>query len=171
VRPRATGPQDSLTDRAGATAQPARGAINTSGMQPSSQGFIFPVPNPVVTTEFGERNFAQAFHTGIDLAQKNYTTVLAAADGVVLKRELAVPSDESQSYGMLVVIGHSPTLTTLYAHLDDKKYAPAVKPGDRVKRGQIIGYIGMTGLTSGPHLHFEVLVNGEPRNPRQYLPR
>jgi murein DD-endopeptidase MepM/ murein hydrolase activator NlpD len=129
------------------------------------------VPNPVVTTEFGDATFAESFHRGLDLAQKLYTPVIAAADGIVLQSGLAVPGNPSQSYGMRVVIAHSPTLSTLYAHLDDTRQVPTVKAGDRVKRGQIIGYIGMTGITSGPHLHFEVHVSGEALNPRLYLPK
>jgi len=150
---------------------PLPGSVQTASLQPSSFGLIWPVTNPVVTTEYGEATFAESFHRGIDLARDQYTPVFAAADGIVLQSGLAVPGKPSQSYGMRVVIGHSPTLSTLYAHLDDTKMRPLVKEGDRVKRGQIIGYIGLTGITSGPHLHFEVQVSGEQKNPRNYLPR
>jgi murein DD-endopeptidase MepM/ murein hydrolase activator NlpD len=146
-------------------------AIQTAGLQPSSYGLIWPVANPVVTTEFGDSTFAESFHRGIDLAQNLYTPVLAAADGIVLLSGLAVPGEPSRSYGMRVVIAHGTTLATLYAHLDDTRQTATVKAGDRVKRGQIIGYIGMTGITSGPHLHFEVQVSGEAKNPRLYLPK
>ncbi|NCV01802.1 MAG: M23 family metallopeptidase, partial [Proteobacteria bacterium] len=61
-------------------------------------------------------------------------------------------------------------LATLYAHLDNRGMPPVVKEGQVVRRGQVLGYIGMTGLTSGPHVHFEVLVNDQPINPRKYLP-
>jgi murein DD-endopeptidase MepM/ murein hydrolase activator NlpD len=132
---------------------------------------MWPVPNPVITTEFGERNFAQPFHTGLDMAQDEYTPIRAAADGIVLKQGLAVPGNRSASYGMMIVIGHGTTLSTLYAHLEDKRLLPLVKQGDKVSRGQVIGYIGMTGITSGPHLHFEVRINDEPKNPRLYLPK
>jgi murein DD-endopeptidase MepM/ murein hydrolase activator NlpD len=147
------------------------GSVNTSTLQPSAYNMQYPVGNPVVTTEWGERTFAQNFHTGIDLAQQSRTPVLAASDGVVLEAGLAVPGKPDQSYGMMVTIGHGNNLSTLYAHLDVGAYAPTVKAGDRVKRGQIIGYIGMTGITSGPHVHFEVRENGQPQNPRKYLPR
>ena len=153
------------------TVAPLPGSVKTGALAPSSAGLIWPVVNPVVTTEFGESTFAESFHRGIDLAQHLYTPVLAAADGIVLQSGLAVPGKPSQSYGMRVVIGHSPSLATLYAHLDDAKSPPVVKAGDRVKRGQIIGYIGLTGITSGPHLHFEVQVGGEAKNPRNYLPK
>ena len=132
--------------------------------------FTWPVVNPVVTTEFGEPTFAQSAHSGIDLAQRRLAPVLAAADGIVLACGLAVPGDPAQSYGMLVVIAHTRTLATLYAHLEDEAAPPVVTPGQAVKRGQIIGYIGMTGLTTGPHLHFEVRLTGQCQDPRNYLP-
>jgi murein DD-endopeptidase MepM/ murein hydrolase activator NlpD len=147
------------------------GAIQTDRLQPSSYNMIYPIVHPVVTTEYGERTFAQSFHTGIDLANNNRTPILAAADGKVLEAGLAVPGKPDQSYGMMVVIAHDTKLTTLYAHMDVGNYGPTVKPGDTVKRGQIIGYIGMTGITSGPHVHFEVRENGQHRDPAKYLPR
>jgi murein DD-endopeptidase MepM/ murein hydrolase activator NlpD len=127
------------------------------------------VANPVVTTEFGEPNFAQAAHTGIDLAHRLNAPVVAAGDGIVIACGLAVPDDPAESYGMLVAIAHDRAVSTLYAHLDGGAHAPAVKVGDRVGRGQLIGHIGMTGLTSGPHVHFEVRVAGQVQDPRQYL--
>lgn len=147
------------------------GAIQTDRLQPSAYNMVYPVVRPVITTEYGERTFAQSFHTGIDLAHNNRTPVLAAADGAVLEAGLAVPGKPEQSYGMTVVIGHDTKLSTRYAHLDVGPWGPTVKPGERVKRGQIIGYIGMTGITSGPHLHFEVLESGQHRDPRRYLPK
>jgi murein DD-endopeptidase MepM/ murein hydrolase activator NlpD len=147
------------------------GSVNTAGVGPSAEGFSWPISNPVVTTEFGERSPFQASHTGIDLASTLYSPVRAAADGIVIDSGLAVPGNSSASYGMRVSIAHKGGIATLYGHLDDEKYKPTVKAGDRVDRGQVIGYIGMTGLTTGPHVHFEVLVGGEPRNPRNYLPK
>jgi murein DD-endopeptidase MepM/ murein hydrolase activator NlpD len=153
------------------TVAPMPGTVQTEAFQPSAAGLIWPVVNPTITTEFGERNLAQNFHTGIDLAVRLYSPVRAAGDGIVLERGLAVPGKPSQSYGMLVIIAHTPTLSTLYSHLDDGNYKPVVKPGDVVKRGQLIGYVGMTGITSGPHVHFEVRISGECLNPRLYLPK
>ena len=146
------------------------GSVRTNLLQPSTLGFVWPVTDPDVTTEFGERNFAQSFHTGIDLAKPMETAIRAAADGIVLKAGLAIPGVPSASYGMMVVVAHGPTLATLYAHLDNRGMPPVVKEGQVVRRGQVLGYIGMTGLTSGPHVHFEVLVNDQPINPRKYLP-
>jgi murein DD-endopeptidase MepM/ murein hydrolase activator NlpD len=147
------------------------GAVRTNALAPSSVGFVWPVDDPDVTTEFGERNFAQSFHTGIDLAVPMESPVRAAADGIVLKGGLAIPGAASASYGMMVVVAHGPTTATLYGHLQNRGRVPPVTPGQVVKRGQIIGYVGMTGITSGPHLHFEVLVNDQPVNPRRFLPR
>ena len=146
------------------------GSVRTNLLRPSTLGFVWPVTDPDVTTEFGERNFAQSFHTGIDLAKPMETAIRAAADGIVLKAGLAIPGQPSASYGMMVVVAHGPTLATLYAHLDHRGMPPVVKEGQVVRRGQVLGYVGMTGLTSGPHVHFEVLVNDQPINPRKYLP-
>lgn len=165
------GSSGSVSAAQGGALPPLPGQITTSGLGPSASGLIWPLTNPVVTTEFGERTFAQSFHTGIDLAQSLYTPVMAAGDGIVLESGLAVPGHPEQSYGMMVIIGHSQTLSTLYAHLDNRAHAPVVKAGQQVKRGQVIGYVGMTGLTTGPHLHFEVRVSGNPQNPRNFLPR
>jgi cell division transport system ATP-binding protein len=150
---------------------PLPGSIQTGSMQPSSVGLLWPVTNPSITTEFGETNLAQKFHTGIDMAVPLNSAVRSAGDGIVLERGLAVTGEPTLSYGMMVSIAHSPTLSTLYAHLDDGSLKPLVKPGEMVKRGAVIGYIGMTGISSGPHLHFEVRVSGEPRDPRFYLPK
>ena len=147
------------------------GAMRPNILQPSSLGFVWPVEYPDVTTEFGERNFAQSFHTGIDMAVPIDSPVRAAADGIVLKTGLAVPGRPSASYGMMVVVANGPTTATLYAHLQSRGRVPPVAQGQVVKRGQIIGYVGMTGLTSGPHLHFEILINEQPVNPRRFLPR
>lgn len=149
------------------------GTVNTAGLQPSSYNMIWPVNNPVITAEYGVRTFAQSSHTGIDLAQRSRTPILAAADGVVLEAGLAVAGKPHQSYGMMVTIAHGgpQKLSTLYAHLDVGAYGPTVRAGQTVRRGEIIGYIGMTGITSGPHLHFEVRENGQHKNPRLYLPK
>jgi murein DD-endopeptidase MepM/ murein hydrolase activator NlpD len=165
--PRATPSVPSRT----ATPVAVQGSIATAGLGPSPEGFIWPVANPVVTTEFGERSPGQLYHTGIDLAQKLYTPIRAAADGIVIESGLAVPGKPSQSYGMRVSIAHPRGYATLYAHLDDERQKPTVKAGDRVKQGDVIGYIGMTGITTGPHLHFEILVSGSAKNPRLYLPK
>jgi murein DD-endopeptidase MepM/ murein hydrolase activator NlpD len=98
-------------------------------------------------------------HTGIDITAPKGTPVYATADGVV-------SSDQGGSgYGITVVINHGFSYQTLYAHLSKK----LVKTGQRIKRGQLIGYVGNTGLSMGSHLHYEVIKGGVPVNPVHYF--
>ena len=99
------------------------------------------------------------FHYGIDLANSTGTNVVAADGGVVTRACMA------GSYGNLIVIDHQNGTSTRYAHLS----AFNVKVGDVVQKGQSIGKIGSTGRSTGPHLHFEVRVNGVARNPLEFI--
>lgn len=98
-------------------------------------------------------------HTGVDIAAPKGTPIFATADGTV--------SSESPGggYGITIVINHGYSYKTLYAHLSKK----AVKPGQKVKRGQVIGYVGSTGMSTGSHLHYEVIKNGQRVNPVYYF--
>lgn len=98
-------------------------------------------------------------HTGIDITAPKGTPVYATADGVVSKDQ------GGSGYGVTVVLNHGFSYQTLYAHLSKK----LVKTGQRVKRGQLIGYVGNTGLSMGSHLHYEVLKGGVPVNPVHYF--
>ena len=99
-------------------------------------------------------------HKGTDYAAATGTPIYAAGDGRVTYRA------RKGGYGNLVVIKHGNNVETRYAHLSRfGKY----RVGDRVKQGQVIGYVGATGLASGPHLHYEFVVNGVHRNPRTIL--
>lgn len=98
-------------------------------------------------------------HTGIDIAAPRGTPVYATADGVVSREA------PGSGYGISVVIKHGYSYKTIYAHLSKR----AVKPGEKVKRGQVIGYVGNTGLSFGSHLHYEVLKNDVPVNPVHYF--
>lgn len=100
-----------------------------------------------------------AMHAGIDFAAPVGTPIYAAAGGVVASAE---PHPE---FGNAVTIDHGNGLSTLYAHASRF----AVKTGDIVRKGQAIAYVGTTGRSTGPHLHFEVHVNGVPQNPARYL--
>jgi murein DD-endopeptidase MepM/ murein hydrolase activator NlpD len=131
----------------------------------------WPMANAVVTTEFGEANFAQAYHTGIDLALPLYAPVVAAEDGIVIACGYAVPGERTLSYGLFLVLAHDRMISTLYGHLDDEVAPPPVKVGATVKRGQVVGYVGLTGLTTGPHLHFEVRAGGQIYDPREFMVR
>ncbi len=100
------------------------------------------------------------FHPGIDFAGKIGTPIYATGDGVVID-----PFGSMTGYGIAVVIDHGYGFETLYAHLSKM----LVKPGDKVKRGQVIGYLGNTGPSTGPHLHYEVSRNGKKVNPINYI--
>lgn len=127
--------------------------------------YIWPLLG-LTTTEYGGCTFGQCPHWGMDIAASQGTPIVAANDGVVLAVGLVVPGDRRASYGMIVVIAHSASEETLYAHLDDLTWPPTVAPGQFVSRGQTIGFVGLTGWTTGPHLHLEYRVDGFAQNPR-----
>jgi murein DD-endopeptidase MepM/ murein hydrolase activator NlpD len=123
---------------------------------------MWPIEGPV-TSSFGERedpfNGEGAFHSGIDISAPDGTPVRATADGEV--------SDASMGagYGREVVLNHGHDVVTVYGHLS----AIAVLPGQHVKQGQVVGYVGQSGRSTGPHLHYEVRVHNVPVNPHKYL--
>jgi murein DD-endopeptidase MepM/ murein hydrolase activator NlpD len=123
-----------------------------------------PVDGARMTSGFGMRRHPilgySKLHKGVDFGASTGTPVYAAGDGTIEK------ASWFSSYGNYVKIKHNSTLKTAYAHL--KGYAKGIKPGAKVKQGQIIGYVGMTGRSTGPHLHYEVLVNNKQVNPGSY---
>lgn len=121
-----------------------------------------------VSAGWGARTWLQIFHTGIDYAVGRLSPVVASQAGRVIKVGYAIPGNRWSSYGMMVIIQHSWSEASLYAHLDDSRALP-VKEGDGVARGQTIGFVGMTGFTSGPHLHFEIRLDNVPKNPNNWL--
>ncbi|MDR0368440.1 MAG: M23 family metallopeptidase [Bacteroidales bacterium] len=125
---------------------------------------ISPVKNPTVISGFGMRYHPiykiSRPHTGIDLIGKSGTPIYATADGVVVSNP-----DGYSGYGITVILDHGRGYQTLYAHLSKKN----VKEGQRVKRGEVIGFMGTTGLSVGVHLHYEVIKNGEKVNPVHYF--
>jgi murein DD-endopeptidase MepM/ murein hydrolase activator NlpD len=116
-----------------------------------------------VTSSFGERedpiNGEGAFHSGIDIAAPYGSPVRAAADGDVTGTAMGA------GYGREITINHGHDVLTVYGHLS----AMAVVPGQHVTRGEVIGYVGQTGRSTGPHLHYEVRVHMVPVNPHKYL--
>ena len=98
-------------------------------------------------------------HTGVDLAAPNGSPIFAADGGEVLQ------ASYSGGYGNSILIYHGGGFATFYAHMSGF----AVGQGQMVKRGQVIGYVGSTGLATGPYCHFEVRVNGIAQNPLGYL--
>jgi murein DD-endopeptidase MepM/ murein hydrolase activator NlpD len=101
------------------------------------------------------------YHQGLDISTERGQPVFATADGVV------EAASYSGDYGNLVLLSHAFGLATRYGHLN----AYAVKAGQRVKRGDVIGYVGSTGRSTGSHLHYEILANGKALNPLQLLIR
>jgi len=100
-----------------------------------------------------------AFHTGLDIVAPKGTRVQAPADGIVVK------ANRETGYGNVVYLSHGNGVTTRYAHLDGF----AVRPGQGVRRGEVLGFIGDTGRSLGAHLHYEVLVNNSKVDPTQYI--
>jgi murein DD-endopeptidase MepM/ murein hydrolase activator NlpD len=96
-------------------------------------------------------------HKGIDFAAPSGTPIKSAGTGRIVSR------GRNGGYGNAVVVAHSGGITTLYGHMS--RFAKGQKVGDRVQQGQVIGYVGMTGLASGPHVHYEYRVNGVHKNP------
>lgn len=116
-----------------------------------------------ITSPFGWRRHpifgVRKFHSGVDLAGPNHSPIKAADSGNVLY------SGWYGGYGKVVIVSHGNGLATLYAHMSKTN----AKPGDNVKKGDVVGYEGSTGFSTGPHLHFEVRVNGKPNNPLNFV--
>ena len=137
----------------------------SSGSGTCAEGFIWPLPSAGrVTTEFGASQNVNGIistgHKGIDIAIAGGTPIYAAHNGTV-----AATTGHS-SYGNVVMIDNGDGITTLYAHMQS---AAIVGVGQTVTQGQVIGYVGSTGNSTGNHLHFEVRVNGVCQKPRNYI--
>ncbi|MGN6497441.1 MAG: M23 family metallopeptidase [Tsuneonella sp.] len=122
-----------------------------------------PLANSVTTSGYGMREHpvlgGMRRHKGIDLAAPVGTPVYATADGTVERADLF------SSYGLYVAIDHGGNLETRYAHMSRL----AVAAGEHVHKGEVIGYVGTTGRSTGPHLHYEVRVAGQAVNPTAYF--
>jgi murein DD-endopeptidase MepM/ murein hydrolase activator NlpD len=142
------------------------GALGSAPAQPLTLAQL--VPGAVVTQRFGCTVFQMEpidescpqrhFHSGIDLAAPTGTPVHAAAAGVA-------KVVDGPGYGLHVIVTHDRETLTLYGHLS----AALVKTGDSVSRGELIGLVGSTGMSTGPHLHFEVRWQGSPVDPVAWL--
>jgi murein DD-endopeptidase MepM/ murein hydrolase activator NlpD len=130
--------------------------------------------NGSITQEFGCTGFSwepplgncNHFHTGIDIANAMYTPIRAAGAGKVIWSGRS-PYDPA----WIVIIAHSSHLVTWYYHLDNRSHPPRVRAGEYVAAGEVIAYEGMTGWTTGPHLHWAVQFDDRWMNPRLFLPR
>ena len=122
-----------------------------------------PLDSATLTSDYGMRTHpvlgGRRNHKGIDLAQPTGTPVYATADGIVSRAE------PFSSYGNYIQIEHGGEMQTRYAHLSGY----AVASGEQVRKGQLIGFVGSTGRSTGPHLHYEVRVAGEAVDPRPYM--
>jgi murein DD-endopeptidase MepM/ murein hydrolase activator NlpD len=129
---------------------------------PNAIPAIWPVHGRI-TAGFGQRmdpfSGEDAFHPGVDIADGFGTDVVATGDGLVIEAE------PDAGYGRSIMIDHGDGITTRYAHLS----RIFVVVGEQVKQGEIIGAIGMSGRTTGPHLHYEVRILGTPVNPGRFL--
>lgn len=139
------------------TAAPAQApkTASASGRLPGQDGgLIWPITGAI------SQGFAPS-HRAVDIASRSGTPIKAAAAGKVVR------ADKSDgAYGWCIVIDHGGNAATVYAHLSSFN----VRPGDVVKQGQVVGGVGSTGLSTGPHLHFELRANGVPIDPTPYLP-
>ena len=132
-----------------------KASSGNEGGAASGQGFVRPVAGGI-TSGFGRR-WGRA-HTGVDMAGRTGDPIRAAKAGTILGVGCG------SGYGTCTLIDHGGGVVTLYAHMSRK-----VVSSGKVERGQLIGYVGCTGSCTGPHLHFEVRVNGVPRNPTNYI--
>jgi murein DD-endopeptidase MepM/ murein hydrolase activator NlpD len=132
---------------------------------PSTQiSLVYPVMGPRMSSDFGLRNHPirkhRAHHHGVDLAAPQGAPIRVIAAGQV------VYADPLGGYGKVVVVKHASGLTSHYGHCQ----SIGVSIGQIVKPGDILGTVGSTGLSTGPHLHFEIRQDGKPQNPERYLP-
>ena len=136
----------------------------------SESDFLWPLPSSrnTLSSLYGSRKDPftgrPGNHTGIDVPAPKNTAIYASRSGVVTTSVYG--SGSSWSYGNYVVISHSDGTSTLYAHMNSR----AVSKGEKVSQGQVIGYVGTTGRSTGYHLHFEVRLNGSRRDPVNYFP-
>jgi murein DD-endopeptidase MepM/ murein hydrolase activator NlpD len=139
-----------------------RNATTADWIRANSAPNLWPVEGQV-TGSFGERidpfNGEGAFHSGVDIGSSYGHQVIAPADGVVTF------ADFLGGYGKAVMLDHGHGISTRYGHLSGY----AVTPGQHLHRGDVIGYVGLSGRSTGPHLHYEVRINDTPVNPYKYL--
>ena len=136
--------------------------------------FVWAAQTGVISQWFGPTDYAAEppafgaahFHAGIDIANNGGTPIFAADDGVVVSTLDSMYNGHLIGYGRHVIIAHQNGMMTLYGHLEGY----SVKVGDSVKQGDLIGVMGSTGNSSGPHLHFELRINNSPVDPKPYLP-
>lgn len=158
-------PVDQMSDRAARldqTLDAVQDKLQERLLWISSTPAIAPVKG-ILTSGFGFRSdpmtHGRGVHQGVDIAAASGQPVRASADGIVMR------ADDTGGYGNAVFLAHGFGVTTRYGHLSRLE----VRPGQRVKRGDVIGRVGSTGRSTGPHLHYEVRIDGEAVNPLAYI--
>jgi murein DD-endopeptidase MepM/ murein hydrolase activator NlpD len=147
---------------------------NASASHSTKYPLIWPVQQGTLTLLFGPCSQVfeppafgyPHFHTGVDIAYNQGTPILAADDGIVVAASSSVLNGQLVGYGNYVILAHRNNFFSLYGHM----LGYVVKAGDLVHQGQLIGYEGSTGNSTGPHVHFEYRYGGNPTNPLPYLP-
>ena len=138
--------------------------VSDPGTKSVLDGLIWPSKTRYITSPFGPRDTgipgASTDHLGVDIGAAYGTSIFAAQSGKVIQ------AGWNYGYGYSVTISHGEGVTTLYGHMSSY----SVRVGSTVKRGQVIGKCGSTGISSGPHIHYEVRINGKQINPLPYLP-
>lgn len=132
----------------------------------SDVGFMWPADYQYISAYYSEPTPFQSSHSGIDLANIPGTPIYASGSGTVTTAAAMQVDGHYYAYGNYIIIGHNARFSSLYGHLQSF----AVSVGDEVEQGQIIGYMGNTGWSTGPHLHFEIREYGNHVNPINYLP-
>ena len=141
-------------------------SLQSNGTSYSGGQMAWPLPGyTTITSPYGMRLHptlkVYKLHTGVDIAGSgcNGKSIVAANDGTVITSKM------NTAYGNMIIIDHGGGISTLYAHASKR----LVSVGDKVKRGQVIAKVGTTGYSTGPHLHFEVRINGSTTNPLPYI--
>lgn len=127
--------------------------IASSAAPPSAAGFAWPTYGPIF-------QYFSGYHPGIDISPPYGTPVYAAASGRV------VETPRTRDFGLYVLVDHGDGFRTMYSHLSGF----AVEPGEGVERGELLGWVGTSGIATGPHLDFRIFANGVAVNPLSYLP-
>lgn len=151
--------QQLLKDRQDKLAPMQAAAVDAAGIGSNTMPAIWPARGDV-SSPYGLRWNGSDFHPGIDIANDMGTPIMATADGVV-----TTAGWNDGGYGNMVDIDHGNGILTRYGHA----MQVVVTPGQHVRRGQVIAYMGSTGFSTGPHVHYEVRINGNAVNPASYL--
>lgn len=153
--------EDSITLNEEVLEEPKSTILYKGSKNPYDDGVAFlnrPTRGGFTTSDYGER--WESFHKGMDIAGNVGDDVMVAIDG-----EVTYAQYNDGGYGNLIMVSHDDNMITYYAHLSEFN----VSVGDKVSKGDLIGKVGNTGFSTGPHLHFELRVDGQPVNPAEYL--